>query len=239
MWPFKKNQQLPKKEKPSYFLPTISNNGFKLEEVNNQGVISKAGELKPGTIVKLIFNVESDGIGNETGVYPEKMWVIVKEVYPNFIIGILDSQSIYNCKLGPTEIITFTPAYITAIGDFVDINPDKFKEYQDKVRIHQRVHFLTTMLRGSNEVYFKSIRDKLVQKGIDVSKAVLAEIFQDDTAFEFGILVISKTQVVQFGYNYLHKDFSQGEFSEWNDVSSTSTTGPYNEEIKVGLEYFK
>ena len=97
-----------------------------------------------------------------------------------------------------------------------------------------RVAWMTTMLRTSDDPFYSTLRKLLIVRGIDVDQAALAEHFPDDTCFEFGILVTSDRRAFQFGFDYLHKDVKDAELTEWNDITTGST---YDDDVEAGLKY--
>jgi hypothetical protein len=90
-------------------LPNIDDDLFELEEIDDtpEGVDS----LKPGDIVKLIFQIIIDnGISEEWSV--ERMWVKVKGFDKTLIIGELDNDSIVTDCLREGHKIVFEKRHI-------------------------------------------------------------------------------------------------------------------------------
>jgi hypothetical protein len=87
-----------------------------------------------------------------------------------------------------------------------------------------------------DEPLLARVADLIGTKGIDPRTAVLAEFFQDDDSFYFGLLTTPAGQVFQFGYDYLHAAPTEGSFSEWNDLTSGWRDSPYSEQVEPALK---
>jgi hypothetical protein len=94
-----------------------------------------------------------------------------------------------------------------------------------------QVRELTSLLRSNDEPLWSRLRELLRGRGIDPTRAVLAECFPDDTAFEFGIVVSADGSVFQFGFDYLHSSIADGVFTEWEDLSTRSGSSPHRGSI--------
>jgi hypothetical protein len=66
--------------------------------------------LRPGQIVKLMFNIKADG---ESQV--ERMWVVVKGKEGDIYVGVLDNQPLATKKIRPGMRIRFQPRHIINI----------------------------------------------------------------------------------------------------------------------------
>lgn len=97
--------------------------------------------------------------------------------------------------------------------------------------IEERIIFLTNNLRNSKDNFYSVLRSKFSEKNVDTSKSALLEVFSDDVAFEFGVILTPERRVIQFGYDYLHKQFADGEFREWNVLSGANQ---YKEDVEIG-----
>jgi hypothetical protein len=62
------------------------------------------------------------------------------------------------------------------------------------------------------------------------------ESFPDDNSFEFGVLITQDGKIMQYGFDYLQKDISEGEFTEWNDITSRFRDTPYGESVSNGIK---
>jgi hypothetical protein len=90
-------------------------------------------------------------------------------------------------------------------------------------------------LRTSTDAMFVRIRALLAERGLDPSVAELAQMFQDDSAFQFGILVAGDGRVYQFGFDHLHRSVTDGVFVEWNELTDGWQMTPHRDEIAVAL----
>ncbi len=102
-----------------------------------------------------------------------------------------------------------------------------------------RVQELTTLLRSSNDAFWSRLRDLLSQRGVGPTRAVLAVCFNDDTSFEFGIVVADDGSVFQFGFDYLNKEIPEGVFSEWEELTNRFRSTPHRESVEAALELVK
>jgi len=73
-------------------------------------------------------------------------------------------------------------------------------------------------------------------KGVAAEAAVLADFFQDDAAFWFGLLATRDGRVFQFGYDCLHGSILEGTLTEWQDLTESWTSSPYREEVAAALK---
>lgn len=80
------------------------------------------------------------------------------------------------------------------------------------------------------------VRVLLSERGVDVTASILVESFPDDNSFEFGVLITQEGKIMQYGFDYLHKVISEGEFTEWNDITSRFRDTPYEKSVKNGIE---
>jgi hypothetical protein len=89
---------------------------------------------------------------------------------------------------------------------------------------------------ASEDPLLRRVADLVAAKGVDPSTVVLAEFFQDDNSFYFGLLATPVGQVIQFGYDYLHTAPTEGALSEWNDLTRTWRESPYSEQVEPALK---
>src|SRR6185312_11146523 len=61
-----------------------------------------------------------------------------------------------------------------------------------------------------DEPLFRRVAELVGAKGIDPRTAVLADFFEDDKSFYFGLLTTPAGQVFQFGYDYRDADPTEG-----------------------------
>lgn|SRR5574341_24759 len=94
----------------------------------------------------------------------------------------------------------------------------------------------TRLLRTSTDSMWVRVRTLLNERGIDVNASVLVESFPDDVNFEFGVLITQNGKVIQYGYDYIRKGISEGEFTEWNDITSRFNETPYGESVNTGIK---
>jgi hypothetical protein len=99
------------------------------------------------------------------------------------------------------------------------------------------IEWLTKDLRVSDEPLFRRLRELLSARGVDPAGAWLVELFPDDTAFQFGLLVTADRRVFQFGYDYLHRGVGEGELREWVDLTHGWHLTPYREDVENGFCY--
>ena len=101
----------------------------------------------------------------------------------------------------------------------------------------EQIEEMTEALRAGRDPMLARIKELLAAKGVEVDRAVLADMFPDDTCFEFGLLVTSDGDVLQFGYDYNSRAESDGSFSEWNNITDTWGSSPYDSQISLALSF--
>jgi hypothetical protein len=85
------------------------------------------------------------------------------------------------------------------------------------------------------EPLLKRVAELVQANGIDPQTAVLADFFNDDNSFYFGLLVTPAGHVFQFGYDYLHSAPTEGMLSEWNELTSSWRDSAYSEQVGPAL----
>jgi hypothetical protein len=95
----------------------------------------------------------------------------------------------------------------------------------------------TTLLKESPDPMFVRLRALLSSRGIDPAASALAQLFTDDNSFEFGVLACRDGRVFQFGYDYLGRDSGSGQFTEFEDWTSTWQAQLYAEEVATARSY--
>jgi hypothetical protein len=93
----------------------------------------------------------------------------------------------------------------------------------------------TKTMKESDQPLWVRIRELLQQKGLDPAGVVLAYSYPEDLNFEYGIIVTADEQVFQYGFDYLHKNISDGIFTEWNDITANYQSSPYKYLIEKAL----
>src|SRR5947207_679632 len=106
--------------------------------------------------------------------------------------------------------------------------------WTDRTR-EERVEELTGWLRTSPDPLFVRLRALIPEKGIDVQRALLAELFPDDSSLEFGILVTEERRVFQFDFDYLHVDIERGRLITWRELLDRRERWAYEEGINAAL----
>lgn len=76
------------------------------------------------------------------------------------------------------------------------------------------VRELTHLLRQSDDDYWRSLRAVLAQKGIDVERSWLADVWPEDYRFELGYVVASDGEVYRFGFDWT-QGRDKGVLREW------------------------
>jgi hypothetical protein len=82
----------------------------------------------------------------------------------------------------------------------------------------------------------KRVAELVEASGIDPRTAVLADFFNDDNSFYFGLLATPAGHVFQFGYDYLHKAPTEGTLSEWNELTGSWRESAYSEQVGPALK---
>ncbi len=95
---------------------------------------------------------------------------------------------------------------------------------------------LTNLLRMDKGPMWERMRVLFRGKGLDPATLVLADSFEDDDQFEFGLIVTPSGEVFQYGYDYRGKDISDGFFREWQNLTDRYKNTPYHEQIKIALK---
>ncbi len=93
----------------------------------------------------------------------------------------------------------------------------------------------TRLLRSDPEPFWQRLRDCLREKGVEPSRTVLTTCFPDDSSFEFGIVITPDGEVYEFGFEYLHKQVTEGVFSEWSRTTDRWRERPFADEVAAGF----
>jgi hypothetical protein len=104
--------------------------------------------------------------------------------------------------------------------------------------MHQDDAFFPILLdrAAMTEPLLKRVADLVEANGVDPRTAVLADFFNDDHSFYFGLLATPTGHVFQFGYDFLHLAPTEGRLSEWNELTSSWQDSPYSEQVEPALE---
>lgn len=107
----------------------------------------------------------------------------------------------------------------------------------EKVIMEERkiIRELTELFRTSTEPFWIQLRAVMRERGIDPDTSLLADSFEDDINFEFGVLVTRDRQVIQYGFQYSDASFSDGKLTEWNDLAELWSSSPYRSEVSTAL----
>lgn len=70
------------------------------------------------------------------------------------------------------------------------------------MRDEPQAEMLTRQLQHSDDPLFRRLRELLSSSGVDVQRAVLAQLFHDDVDQEFGVLLGGKGQDFTFVLYY-------------------------------------
>lgn len=97
------------------------------------------------------------------------------------------------------------------------------------------IHELTGLFRASTEPFWIRLREVVRERGIDPDTSLLADSFEDDVNFEFGILVTRDRHVIQYGFQYFDPSFRDGKLTEWNDLAELWSSSPYRSEVSIAL----
>jgi hypothetical protein len=99
----------------------------------------------------------------------------------------------------------------------------------------EMIQDLTNLFRNSAEPFWVRLRQAVHERGVDPATCVLAESFEDDEKFEFGILVTADRRVFQYGFRYCDPSFSDGRLTEWNDVTDRKESMPHSSQAATAL----
>jgi|APMI01.1.fsa_nt_gi hypothetical protein len=99
---------------------------------------------------------------------------------------------------------------------------------------------LTRELRYSDEPLFQRLRELLASSGIDVHRAVLAQLFPDDVDQEFGVLLAGAGRVFTFVLHYgrrgdLKTQARTSVLASWTDISEHWEASPYRKYVLEAL----
>jgi hypothetical protein len=98
---------------------------------------------------------------------------------------------------------------------------------------------LTRELRSSEEPLFHRLRELLASSGIDVDRAVLAQLFPDDVDQEFGVLLAGDGRVFTFVLHYgggdLNTQVRTSVLASWTDISDRWEASPYRKYVLEAL----
>lgn len=91
----------------------------------------------------------------------------------------------------------------------------------------------TELLRTSDEQPYRRLRELLVENGRDPQTDVLADLFEDDTDQEFGVLVTDTLRrVLTFVMHYggrgdVKTQVDQATVHDWQDITDRWESSPY------------
>jgi hypothetical protein len=94
---------------------------------------------------------------------------------------------------------------------------------------------LTGLFRTSTDPFWILLRRLVRERGIDPDTSLLADSFEDDVNFEFGILVTDDRRVIQYGVRYSDPSFKDGKLTEWKDITELWSSSPYRREVSDAL----
>lgn len=94
---------------------------------------------------------------------------------------------------------------------------------------------LTSLFRTSTDPLWILLRKLIRERGIDPDTSLLADSFEDDVNFEFGILVTHDRRVIQYGVQYSDPSFKDGKLTEWKDITELWSSSPYHREVSAAL----
>ena len=94
---------------------------------------------------------------------------------------------------------------------------------------------LTGLFRTSTDPFWALLRRLVRERGIDPDTSLLADSFEDDVNFEFGILVTDDRRVIQYGVQYSGPSFNDGKLTEWKDITELWSSSPYHREVSTAL----
>jgi hypothetical protein len=99
----------------------------------------------------------------------------------------------------------------------------------------EHVALNTRLLRSDTEPFWERLRGCLREKGVEPSRSILTTCFPDDSSFEFGIVISPDRQVYEFGFEYLHKQVTEGVLREWNRTTDRWRDRPFAGEVAAGF----
>jgi hypothetical protein len=102
-----------------------------------------------------------------------------------------------------------------------------------------RVREFTDDLRSSNDPLYARMRTLLAARGVDPASSWLAEMFEDDPNYEFGILVTGDRRVIEFGFHYPNGNVADGDFRDWVDRTHGWQLTPFREEIDEAFSHLE
>lgn len=94
---------------------------------------------------------------------------------------------------------------------------------------------LTSLFRTSTGPFWILLRKVTRERGINPDTSLLADSFEDDVNFEFGILVTHDRHVIQYGVQCSDPSFKDGKLTEWNDLTDRWSSSPYRCEVFTAL----
>jgi hypothetical protein len=93
----------------------------------------------------------------------------------------------------------------------------------------------TNLFRTSAEPFWVRLRQVMKEQGVEPATSMLAESFEDDVNFEFGILITCERRVIQYGFRYSEPSFSDGKLTEWNDVTERKDSIPHQSQVATAF----
>ena len=83
--------------------------------------------------------------------------------------------------------------------------------------------------------FWIGVKASLADKGIDLQKVIIADVFPEDHDQIYVVIVTYDRQVFEFYYDWLHKKESEGRITEWKDLTSSPEAAYRHESVKVAL----
>ncbi|MCB0906029.1 MAG: hypothetical protein KDB63_02790 [Nocardioidaceae bacterium] len=103
---------------------------------------------------------------------------------------------------------------------------------------------LTRLLRESDTALFRGVREALLASGFTVEDVVLADLWPDDPACEFGIVIIPPNRVYTFDYYYAQRgdlwdQYRNGRLANLTEITEAWADGTYAESVRDGFTHLR
>jgi len=98
---------------------------------------------------------------------------------------------------------------------------------------------MTSDLRVSGDPFWTRLRELLRERDVEPDRAVLVQLFTEDTDQWLGILVTSALRVFLFIYDRSHREIDGSNFNEWEELTGQTEHSEYRafiEQIDCGME---
>ncbi len=97
------------------------------------------------------------------------------------------------------------------------------------------VRLRTERFRTSLDPLWVRIRRLLMERELDPLSMALAYFEPEDFKLRFGIFADSEGRVFEFGFDFAGRKSTEGNFSEWEEITDRVDRSPFREPVEHAL----